>query len=100
METGETAVTATMSFANIPAENEMSYRFRMDMLDSQGNGAASCEGAGMGTLRYMNRVDQDPETRDAQVATSCPDGVFTVRATFLDADGNILSTGDASLTIS
>ena len=51
-----------MSFAGIPKGNETSYRFRMDMLDSQGNDAASCEGTGMGALQYMNRVDQDPET--------------------------------------
>ena len=102
-----TEVTATMSFAGIPQENETSYRFRMVMLDSQGDGAASCEGAGMGILRYMNRVDEDPETRTAQVSASCPSGQYTVRATLTDAGESahghirikVLSTGDTSLTI-
>ena len=65
-------VTTAMGFASIPEENGKSYRFRMDMLDSQGNDTASCEAAGMGALGYMNRVDQDPDTRDARVSTSCP----------------------------
>ena len=94
-----TKVTAAMSFAGISEENEKSYRFRMDMLDSQGNDTASCEAAGMGALRYMNRVDLDPETRDARVSTSCPAGEYTVRATFMDAGENVLSTGGAILTI-
>ena len=94
-----TKVTATMSFAGIPKGNEKSHRFRMDMLDSQGNDTASCKAAGMGALRYMNRVDQDPETRASRVSTSCPAGEYTVRATFMDAGENVLSTGDASLTI-
>ena len=92
-----TAITVTMSFANLESDTDTSdtdYIFRADVVN-----ADACEGGGMGNERYMYKVDEDPEVRTGSISTSCAPGDYTVEVS-VSSPGNIeLASATADFTV-
>ena len=53
----------------------------------------------MGVERYINKVDEDPETRTGSTAAGCPPGVYTLRASVSSADNAELASASAGFFI-
>ena len=101
-----TALSVTMKFGNLETDadtSNISYIFRADVKDAQGNDADSCENAargyGLGVDRYMHQVDEDPEVRSGTTQATCPAGAYTVTATVSSPDNNELASATADFTI-
>ena len=101
-----TAITVTMSFANLEFDSERAtrdYIFRADVLDSDNGDADGCEdrknGYGLGVERYMWQVDQDPEVRRGATSAGCPAGDYTVRAMIASPDNVELASASAGFSV-
>ena len=101
-----TAITVTMSFANLEFDSERAtrdYVFRADVLDSDNGDADECEdrknGYGLGVERYMWKVDQDPEVRRGATAAGCAAGDYTVRASIASPDNVELASASAGFSV-
>ena len=101
-----TAITVTMSFANLEFDSERAtrdYVFRADVLDSHNEDADGCEdrnnGYGLGVERYMWKVDQDPEVRRGATSAGCPAGDYTVRASIASPDNVELAWASAGFSV-
>ena len=101
-----TAITVTMSFANLEFDADKAtrdYVFRADVLDSHNEDADECEdrknGYGLGVERYMWKVDQDPEVRRGATSAGCPAGDYTVRASVASPDNVELAWASASFSV-
>ena len=93
-----TAITATMSFANLESDTDTSdtdYIFRADVVN-----ADACEGGGMGNDRYMYKVDEDPEVRTGSISTSCAPGDYTVEVSISSPGNAELASATADFTVS
>ncbi len=92
-----TAITVTMSFANLESDSDTSdtdYVFRADVRNTDG-----CEGSGMGNDRYMYQVDEDPEVRTGSISASCAPGDYTVEVS-ISSPGNVeLASATADFTV-
>ena len=101
VEEGE-SITATMSFSGLEADSDTSttdYIFRADVLDSEGEDADGCEGAGMGVDRSFNKVDEDPEVRTASTDADCPAGAYTLRASVSSPDNTELASASVGFGV-
>ncbi len=95
------AIAVTMSFGGLEPDADggtTDYIFRADVV-----GADGCEdragGYGLGVDRYINRVDEDPETRTGTISADCPAGDHTVEAGISSPDGVELASATASFTV-
>ena len=99
-------VTVTMSFAGLEHDSDRSdvdYIFRADVKDSANGNADGCEdqkgGYGLGVVRYMSQVDEDPEVRTGTVSASCEPGDYTVEVS-ISSPGNVeLASAAADFTV-
>ena len=89
-----TEFTVTMSFANLPLDDNANHTFRADVVD-----ADACEGSGMGAARGMRVVDEDPETRAGTIAAACSPGDYTLEVTLTSADNVELASATAAFSV-
>ena len=89
-----TEFTVTMSFANLPHDDNANLTFRADVV-----GADACEGSGMGAARGMRVVDEDPETRTGTIAAACSPGDYTLEVTLTSDDNVELASATAAFSV-
>ena len=89
-----TEVGLTMKFANLELDPQAEHTFRADVV-----GADACEGSGMGLVRYMHKVDEDPEVRNAAVSGACPAGEYTLEVSITSAANVRLASASANFTV-
>ena len=89
-----TEFTVTMSFANLPLDDNANLTFRADVV-----GADACEGSGMGAARGMRVVDEDPETRTGTIAAACSTGDYTLEVTLTSDDNVELASATAAFSV-
>ena len=89
-----TEFTVTMSFANLPLDDNANHTFRADVV-----GADACEGSGIGAARGMSVVDEDPETRTGTIAAACSPGDYTLEVTLTSDDNVELASATAAFSV-
>ena len=89
-----TEFTVTMSFANLPLDDNANLTFRADVV-----GADACEGGGIGDARGMSVVDEDPETRTGTIAAACSPGDYTLEVTLTSDDNVELASATAAFSV-
>ena len=89
-----TEITVTMSFANLPLDDNANLTFRADVV-----GADACEGSGMGAARGMRVVDEDPETRTGTIAAACSPGDYTIEVPLTSEDNVELASATAAFSV-
>ena len=92
-----TAIAVTMSFGNLTFDDDRAttdYAFRADVV-----GADACEGSRLGVDRYMYQVDENPETRDATIAASCPAGDYTIQASVSSPGNEELASASTAFSV-
>ena len=92
-----TEITVTMNFAGLEFDSDASdtdYTFRADVRN-----ADACEGEGIGSDRYMYKVDEDPETRVGSVSASCAPGDYTVEVSISSARNAGSASATADFTV-
>ena len=89
-----TEFTVTMSFANLPLDDNANLTFRADVV-----GADACEGRGIGDARGMRVVDEDPETRTGTIAAACSPGDYTLEVTLTSDDNVELASATAAFSV-
>ncbi len=99
-------ITVTMSFSGLESDADTAtkdYVFRADVVDSENGDADACEdragGYGLGVERYLNLVDENPETRTGSISADCPAGQYTVRASISDANSAELASDSADFSV-
>ncbi len=100
------AITVTMSFSGLESDADTAtkdYVFRADVKGSEDGDADGCEdqagGYGLGVDRYLNLVDENPETRTGSISADCPAGQYTVRASISDANSSELAADSADFSV-
>ena len=95
-----------MSFSGLESDADTAtkdYVFRADVKDSEDGDADGCEdqagGYGLGVDRYLNLVDENPETRTGSISADCPAGQYTVRTSISDANGSELAADSADFSV-
>ena len=101
-----TEVTVTMSFGGLERDSDPSdvdYIFRADVKNSADGNADGCEdrkgGYGLGVVRYMKQVDEDPEVRTGSISTSCEPGDYTVEVSVSSPSNVELASATADFTV-
>ena len=101
-----TEITVTMSFASLERDsdpNDVDYIFRADVKNSANGNADGCEdqkgGYGLGVVRYMKQVDEDPEVRTGAVSASCEPGDYTVEVSISSPSNVELASATAGFTV-
>ena len=61
--------------------------------------AEGCQGDGLDRRRFLDKVDQDPETRTGTIADICPVGQRQLEVTLFSGDGSVLASASAGFTI-
>ena len=89
-----TEFTVTMSFTNLPLDDNAHHTFRADVV-----GADACEGSGIGSARSMTVVDEDPETRTGTIAAACSPGDYTLEVTLTSDDNVELASATAAFSV-
>ena len=89
-----TELGVTMKFADLELNPQAEHTFRADVV-----GADACEGSGMGVVRYMHKVDEDPEVRNATVSGACPSGDYTLEVSITSAANVRLASVSANFTV-
>ena len=89
-----TEFAVTMSFANLPLDDNANLTFRADVV-----GADACEGNGIGAARGMSVVDEDPETRTGTIAATCSLGDYALEVTLTSADNVELASATAAFSV-
>ena len=77
----------TLKFHDLASGESYSYR-AYAMQRSPRNYADSCSGSGLGTSSAniaLGTVDENPETRSGQIATTCPTGDYTLYLKLYDS---------------
>ena len=81
-----TEITVTMSFANLTPDNDANLVFRADVV-----GADDCEGQGIGVVRNISKVDEDPEVRTGTISGDCAAGDYTLEVSLSDDEVELAS---------
>ena len=81
-----TEITVTMSFANLTPDTEANLVFRADVV-----GVDGCEGQGIGVVRNISKVDEDPEIRTGTISSDCTAGDYTLEVSLTDDDVELAS---------
>ena len=89
-----TEFAVTMKFANLELDSQAEHTFRADVV-----GADACEGSGMGVVRHMHKVDEDPEVRNAAVSGACSSGDYTLEVSITSAANVRLASASADFSV-